>query len=189
LAQGASISAQNLLIGNCSQQAAYLGIGGRYRFDNCTFANYGSDNSRQLPTFVLNNYYEDIYQNIQVREIYESRFNNCIMFGNNAFLTDFNEFLVDIDDGAPTNYSFRYCLVDTDESVEDDGLHFESMSNSQAPLLCNPAEGNFHLSSSGLLMAGTSVSVNNLPEDLDGTSWGSQVWKGCYAFDANSPCD
>lgn len=189
LAQGASISAQNLLIGNCSQQAAYLGIGGRYRFDNCTFANYGSDNSRQLPTFVLNNYYEDIYQNIQVREIYESRFNNCIMFGNNAFLTDFNEFLVDIDDGAPTNYMFRYCLVDTDESVEDDGLHFESMSNSQAPLLCNPAEGNFHLSSSGLLMAGTSVSVNNLPEDLDGTSWGSQVWKGCYAFDANSPCD
>ena len=189
LGQGASISGKNLLIGNCSQQAAYLGIGGRYRMDNCTFGNYGSDNSRQTPTFVLNNYYEDIYQNIQVREIYDSQFNNCILFGNNAFLTDFNEFLLDLDDGAPTNYRFRYCLVDTDESVEDDGVHFESMSNNQAPLLCNPAEGNFRLSSSGLLMAGTAVSVNNLPEDIEGTSWASQVWKGCYAYDANSPCE
>jgi hypothetical protein len=189
LGQGASISGQNLLIANCAQQAAYFGIGGRYRMDNCTFANYASDNSRQTPTFVLNNYYEDIYQNIQVREIYESRFNNCIMFGNNAFLTDFNEFLLDLDDGAPTDYRFRYCLVDTEESVEDDGVHFESMSNSQAPLFCNTTEGNFKLSSSGLLMAGTSVSVNNLPEDIEGTSWGSQVWKGCYAYDANSPCE
>lgn len=191
LGQGASISGQNLLIANCAQQAAYFGIGGRYSLDNCTFANYSSDNSRQTPTFVLNNYYEDIYQNIQVRELYECRFNNCIMFGNNAFLTDFNEFLLDLDDGAgaPADYRFRYCLVDTDESVEDDGLHFEDMSNGQAPLFCNTEERNFRLSSAGLLMAGTAVSVNNLSEDIEGNSWGAQVWKGCYAYDANSPCE
>ena len=189
LGQGASVSGKNLLIGNCGQQSAYFGIGGRYRMDNCTFANYGGDNTRQLPAFVLNNYYEDIYQNIQVREIYESVFNNCIMFGNNAFLSDFNEFLVDLDEGAPTNYRFRYCLVDTDESVEDDGVHFEGMSNNQAPLLCNPSEGNFRLSSSSQLMVGTSVSSANLPEDIDGSSWGSQLWKGCYAYDANTPCE
>jgi hypothetical protein len=112
------------------------------------------------------------------------------MFGNNAFLTDFNEFLLDLDDGATTiDYQFRYCLVDTDESVEDDGLHFESMSNGQAPLFCNTETRNFRLSSSGLLMAGTSVSVNNLPEDIEGTSWGAQIWKGCYAYDANTPCE
>lgn len=189
LGQGASIAGQNLLIANCSQQAAYFGIGGRYRMDNCTFANYGSDNSRQTPTFVLNNYYEDIYQNLQVREIFESRFNNCIMFGNNAFLTDFNEFLLDLDDQGTADYRFKYCLVDTDESVEDDGVHFESMSNGQAPLFCSTEEGNFRLSSSGLLMAGTSFSVNNLSEDIEGTSWGTQIWKGCYAFDSNSPCE
>jgi hypothetical protein len=189
LGQGAFLQGKNLLVANCGQQTAYFGLGGRYSMDNCTFANYGSDNSRQTPTFILNNYYEDIYQNIQVREIYESHFNNCIMFGNNAFLTDFNEFLLDLDESGAANYKFRYCLVDTDESVEDDGVHFESMSNSLAPLFCDPEAENFRLSSSGLLMAGTSTSVGNLPEDLEGTSWGGQVWKGCYAFDANSPCE
>jgi hypothetical protein len=189
LGQGASITGKNLLIANCAQQAAYLGIGGRYSMDNCTFANYASDNSRQMPTFVLNNYYEDIYQNIQVREIYESRFNNCIMFGNNAFLTDFNEFLLDLDEAAPASYSFRYCLVDTDESVEDDGVHFEGMTVNQAPLFCNTAESNFRIASSADIMKGTAVSVNNLLLDIEGNFWGSQVWKGCYAFDVNSPCE
>ncbi|MFM7727624.1 MAG: hypothetical protein ACKO7B_13040, partial [Flavobacteriales bacterium] len=56
LCQGASVSGKNLLISDCGQQAAYFGLGGRFRMDNCTFANYGSDNSRQTPTFVLNNY-------------------------------------------------------------------------------------------------------------------------------------
>lgn len=111
------------------------------------------------------------------------------MFGNNAFLTDFNEFVIDLDDAAPSVYSFRYCLVDTDESVEDDGLHFFSMSNNQSPSLCNPEEENFRLSNDGLLMSGSAVSANNLPEDIDGISWGSQIWKGCYAFDSGTPCE
>ena len=189
LGQGASIRANNVLIGNCGQQCASLSIGGRYRMDNCTFANYWSDNSRQYPTFVLNNYYEDIFQNIQVRELYESTFNNCIMFGNNAFLTDFNEFVVDIDESAPANYFFRYCLVDTDESVEDDGLHYLGMRNNQAPALCDPETENFRLSAGSALMQGTWSSVNNLGEDLDGNAWGTFMWKGCYAFDEISPCD
>jgi len=189
LGQGASITGKNLLIANCAQQAAYFGIGGRYTMDNCTFANYSSDNSRQTPTFVLNNYYEDIYQNIQVREIYESAFNNCIMFGNNAFLTDFNEFVLDLDDAAPTDYRFRYCLVDTDESVEDDGLHFEEMTFNQSPFFCNTGEANFRIASSDDIMKGTSESVNNLQLDLEGNFWGGQVWKGCYAYDVNSPCE
>jgi hypothetical protein len=189
LGQGASIRANNVLIGNCGQQCASLSIGGRYRMDNCTFGNYWSDNSRQYPTFVLNNYYEDIYQNIQVRELYESTFNNCIMFGNNAFLTDFNEFVVDIDESAPANYFFRYCLVDTDESVEDDGLHYLGMRNNQAPALCDPETENFRLSAGSALMQGTWSSVNNLGEDLDGNAWGTFMWKGCYAFDEISPCD
>jgi hypothetical protein len=138
---------------------------------------------------VLNNYYEDIYQNIQARQLYDSQFNNCIMFGNNAFLTDFNEFVIDLNDTAPSSYSFRYCLVDTDESVEDDGLHFFNMSNNQSPSLCNPEEENFRLSNDGLLMSGSAVSANNLPEDIEGISWGSQVWKGCYAFDSGTPCE
>ena len=115
------------------------------------------------------------------------------MFGNNAFLTDFNEFLLDLNE-APNqevllDYRFRYCLVDTDESVEDDGNYFESMINNQAPFFCNSDEGNFRISAESDIMLGTDVSVNNKQTDIEGNFWGGQVWKGCYAFDVNSPCE
>jgi hypothetical protein len=157
--------------------------------DNCTFANYWSDNSRTSPAFVLNNYYEDVNQNIQLRELVSCQFNNCIMFGNNAFLSDFNEFSLDIDDGIPSGFVFRYCLVDTDENVEDDGTRFLDMSNNQAPFLCDPVNMNYHISSGGLVMSGNQASANPLTEDIDGMSWGTQLWKGCYAFDASTPCE
>ncbi len=189
LGQGATITGNNLLVANCGQQAAYFGLGGRYRMDNCTFGNFNADNDRQTPTFVLNNYYEDVYQNIQVREIYDSQFSNCIMYGNNANLTDYSEFLLDINESGPTNFRFRSCLVDANFSVENDGNRFEGMTNNQAPLLCNPSAGNFRLSSNADIMKGTSVSVNNVSPDLDGNFWSVPVWKGCYAYDSNSPCE
>ncbi|MFM7727072.1 MAG: hypothetical protein ACKO7B_10230, partial [Flavobacteriales bacterium] len=189
LGQGSNIRGINLLVANCGQACGYFGLGGRYHFDNCTFANYWQEKNRTTPCFVLNNYYEDIYQNIQVREIFESTFNNCIMFGNNAFLSDFNEFLLDLNEEGVANYRFRYCLVDTDESVEDDGNHFESMINNQAPFFCNSDESNFRISAESDIMRGTDVSVFNEQTDIEGNFWGSQVWKGCYAFDVNSPCE
>lgn len=189
LGQGGSIRGKNVLIGNCGQSCAYLGLGGKYVMDNCTFANYWSDNSRTTPAFVLNNYYEDTDQNIQLRELIGCQFNNCIMFGNNAFLSDFNEFSLDLNENAPAQYIFRYCLVDTDQNVEDDGLHFLDMSNNQAPFLCDPANFNYHISSGGQVMTGFNASASPLTEDLDGNAWGAQLWKGCYTFDPVSPCD
>lgn len=189
LGQGGSIRGKNLLVGNCGQSCAYLGLGGKYQMDNCTFANYWSDNSRTSPAFVLNNYYEDVNQNIQLRQLYNSRFNNCIMFGNNAFLTDFNEFFIDVDQTNFNDYVFRYCLVDTDQNVEDDGARFFDMSNNQAPFLCDPVNYNFHISSGSQVMTGQFNSANALNEDIDGISWAGQLWKGCYAFDASSPCE
>jgi hypothetical protein len=189
LGRGGSIRGKNLLIGNCGQSCAYLGLGGKYVMDNCTFANYWSDNSRTTPAFVLNNYYEDVNQNIQLRELVGCQFNNCIMFGNNAFLSDFNEFVIDLNDNAPAQYIFRYCLVDTDQNVEDDGVHFLDMSNNQAPFLCDPANFNYHISSGGQVMTGFNASASPLTEDLDGNAWGTQLWKGCYTFDPVSPCE
>jgi hypothetical protein len=110
------------------------------------------------------------------------------MFGNNAFLSDFNEFLLDLDDAAPTNYLFRYCLVDTDESVENDGIHFEDMSNGQAPLFCNTELLNFRISANSDIMQGV-FSPSAEQFDIEGNFWSGQVWKGCYAYDPNSPCD
>ncbi len=187
--QGGSISGKNLLVGNCGQSCAYLSLGGKYQMDNCTFANYWGDNSRTSPAFALNNYYEDVDQNIIVRPLINCSFNNCIMYGNNAFLANFNEFVVDVDASITNEYIFRYCLVDTDTNVENDANYLD-MSNQQAPQLCSPANGNFQISVLSSLMTGSVQNTNFLPADISGLSW-SPMMKGCYNFRSNQsdPCE
>jgi hypothetical protein len=111
------------------------------------------------------------------------------MYGNNASLTDYSEFFLDINESGPINFKFKSCLVDANFSVENDGIRFEGMTNNQAPFLCNPSAGNFRLSSSADIMKGTNVSVNTISPDLDGNFWSVPVWKGCYAYDSNTPCE
>lgn len=182
--QGGSIAGKNLLVANCGQCCAYLSLGGKYQMDNCTFANYWEDNSRTSPAFALNNYYEDVYQNIQVRELIDCDFNNCIMFGNNAFLTDFNEFVVDVNDSDTNDYVFRKCLVDTDQSVED-GQHFTGMANNQGPYFCDPSTLDFRVNSLEARMTGDITNANYLQTDIDGNPWLPQLMKGCYIFHEN----
>ena len=188
LAQGANIRGVNILVANCGQACGYFGLGGRYHMDNCTFANYWKEKNRTVPCFVLNNYYEDIYQRIQTRELYDARFNNCIMYGNNSGLEDFSEFLIDINDLSPAQYVFRNCLVDAGISVGDDNNHFFGMTNQQAPPFCSIDDLNFRLSSNGQIVAGTFTGSNPNTSDITGIPWFSDMWKGCYAFDASSPC-
>lgn len=191
LGQGATIMGKNLLVTNCGQSCAYFGLGGHYEMDNCTFANYWTDGTRTAPAFVLNNYYEDVYQNIQLRPLVNCRFSNCIMFGNNAFNTDFNEFLIDLNDDIPSGYTFNYCLVDTDQNIENDGIHFLGLSNGQAPQFCDIDESNFFINGTGSLMSGNFANAQPAVDGLDlaGNPWSGVMWKGCYAYDASSPCE
>lgn len=188
--QNGSIKGTNLLVGNCGQACAYLGFGGKYHMDNCTFANYWSDNSRTFPAFVLNNYYKDQEENIYSRPLVNCQFNNCIMYGNNAQLDDFNEFLIDTDDSSPAEYVFRYCLVDTDQSVEE-GVSFVSMVNGIGPALCDPANFNFQVSANPSSMIGSVANANPFNEDIDGNPWNSLWMKGCYSYDPSDTthCD
>lgn len=181
--QGAYIKGTNLLVTNCGQMCAYFSIGGKYVIDNCTFANYWTDGTRTTPTFLLNNYYEDVNGNIQVRPIVASEFRNCIMYGSNALLDDYNEFDLDLKEEENQVFQFHYCLVDTDSDVSDDGSHWDFMVNQQAPYLCSPENNNFKISNDASRMHGG-------PEtnffDIDQQSLGS--WKGCYDFVPGNPC-
>lgn len=183
--QGAYIRGRNLLVGNCGESSALFSIGGRYEMDNCTFANYYNEGTRTSPAFALNNYYEDINQNIQIRQLVNCVFRNCIMYGSNASLTDFNEMVIDLAEGANQQYQFKYCLVDTDVNVNDDGNHFESMRNGQAPFFCDPFNEQFKISSQDSRMQGFAFTFDN---DINGLNNGD--WKGCYDFDPDpsGPC-
>lgn len=188
LGQGSNVRGVNLLVANCGQACGYFGLGGRYHFDNCTFANYWQEKNRTVPCFVLNNYYEDVYQRIQTRPLYDAQFNNCIMYGNNAGLADFSEFILDLNDLAPTQYTFRSCLVDAGINVSDDNNHFYGMTNQQAPPFCSIDDLNFQLSSNSQIVAGSFTNTNPNSSDIRGVPWFSEMYKGCYAFDASSPC-
>lgn len=177
--QGAHIQAVNLLSTNCGEGCAYLSIGGKYVMDNCTFANYWAGGVRTAPAFALNNYYKDINQNIQVRPIYQSRFQNCIMYGNNASLTDFGELVVDLADVDNQDYLFSYCLIDYEESTNDP--HWDNIINHQAPFFCDVYENNFHISSNSSRMLGGPFNSGIL--DLDQQETG--FWKGCYDYTGN----
>ncbi|MFN0030958.1 MAG: right-handed parallel beta-helix repeat-containing protein, partial [Flavobacteriales bacterium] len=181
LGQGATIEAKNVLVGNCGQSCAAFIYGGRYQVDNCTFANYWAGGARTAPAFALNNYYQDVNQNIQVRQLFATEFNNCILFGNSAFLTDFNESVVDIySEGAEfQTYLFRHCLVDTDQPLTD-ATHYMNMTNGQGPPLCNPAGENFKFISTNSIMDGAGYAGTPFI-DIAGESWFTAgVKKGCY---------
>lgn len=182
--QGGSIKGENLLVANCGESCAYFSIGGKYAMDNCTFGNYWSYGTRTAPAFGLNNYYEDVNQNIQVRPLYNSQFTNCIMYGNNALLNDYSEMVVDIVNEGTIEYQFMNCLVDTDINVNTDS-HFTNCVNGQAPPFCSAADVNFRLSSNPGIMAGV---ANGIVFDINGLASGD--FKGCYDFDFDgSPCN
>jgi hypothetical protein len=177
---GAHIVGSNNLISDCGQTCAAFLNGGRYEMEHCTFANYWTLENRQTPSFVMRNYYEDQFGTIQIRPVTGSLIRNCIMYGNNADLNDFNEFVVDLREEELQDYRFEYCLVDTEEDVGN-SLRYESMKVEQDPRLESPFNGDFHLrSNSPALDAG--INTGLVPNDLDGffRPVGFGVDMGCY---------
>lgn len=175
--QGAYVKGTNMLVSNCGDVCGSFSIGGKYQMDNCTFANYWSNGNRTSPTFVLNNNYEDINENLIVRPLTQTFFRNCIMYGNNAQLNDYSEFVVDLEEEAAQDYQFHFCLVDTEEDLADGNRYFNMVRN-QAPYFCNAYEGNFNISANNSRMFGSFFT--NIPSDIAGNSNGE--WKGCYDY-------
>jgi hypothetical protein len=110
------------------------------------------------------------------------------MYGNNAGLDGFSEFLIDLNDLSPTQYTFRSCLVDAGINVGDDNNHFYAMTNQQAPPFCSIDEMNFRLSSNSQIVAGTFTGSSPNPTDIQGAPWSPDIWKGCFAYNVASPC-
>lgn len=183
-AQGAHVTGKNCLFSNCGQNTAALTIGGQYDFNHCTFANYWTASNRQAPTFYLNNYYVDIDNNVQVRPLTGASFTNCFMYGNNASLTDFNEFVYDFADSGPEPvYSFNDCYVDTDLDIADNFPYFLNMGQGAGePPFLAPFDGNFDFSGS-VPTAFKTEGSGSIPEDIEGVFRSGTPAAGCYADD------
>jgi len=177
-AQGGVIDGWNNLITDCGQVCAAFTLGGVYRMDHCTFANYWSEGVRQAPAVFFNDWYESADGELVVRSLEGSVFRNCIMWGNNAELTDFDELVADL--VAPVSAPIvQYSAVDTQaENFPPDFLLF--CTTEEEPPFVSSMDRDFHLNSNSSLWEG-GPSQFFISTDLDGLPRNVGVAdKGCF---------
>jgi len=125
-AQGAHIWSNNCLFANCGQYAAALAIGGKYKFEHCTFANFWNEDNRQTSLLALNNYYVS-GSTLFVRPIDSCLFKSCIIYG-----TLNEEIVLDSTDLAGPgfmNYKFENCLLKTARNTSNTNIYSTILKN------------------------------------------------------------
>ena len=181
--QGGSIKSENCEFTNCGQATAALTIGGEYDFRHCTFGNYWTQSNRQAPAFLLNDYYQDVNDVIQHRPFVNAEFYNCIMHGNNAALSDFSEFIIDVYEPETSNHFFETCYVDSEEDLSDDGVHFQGVTKSEnSPPFIDEFNGNFDFPA-GLSNIFTTTNSHGISTDIKNQPRLSPFALGCHEED------
>jgi len=172
LGLGTTIEASNCVISKCGQASVALLIGGEYSFYHCTIANYwgGGFSTRTSPALLLNNYYEDIYGGIQIREMNRAYFGNCIIYGNRE-----SEMEIDKHPDGELDYKFEYCITRFDPEAEEyditDEDHFIQILNMEDPRFINPAELDYQLDTLSPAKDAAWTDISTLyPTDLNGLS-------------------
>ena len=178
-AQGSYVTGYNNLIRNCGRYNLVLNIGGRYQFDHCTFANYYNYGSRNTPILLINNYYEDVNENIQLRPLTQAHFTNCIIDGSAA-----HEIELQNNSNSEFNYIFDHCLIKLhpDSSISNLNQTNSIKVNSSSSIFINPQEQDFQLSDNSIAIdAGKASLMNNaLSLDILGNSRDGNPDIGAY---------
>ena len=120
--QGSFIRSYNCVFANSGQYIAALTIGGKYRFEQCTFANFWNRSQRTTPLLALSNYYIDYTGATQIRNLDSAYFGNCIMFGDIEEEVGLDSSTV----GGIFNYRFDHCIVKTALNTAN-GVHYNSV--------------------------------------------------------------
>ena len=121
LGQGAKIKMSNSVISRCGQYTLACNIGGDYTFNHCTFANYWNYTFRSTPSILLNNYYEDVQGNQQIRDLKQAYFGNCIVYGSLTTEISFQE-----NNAGLFEYNFDHSLIKIAEDINTNNSHFNN---------------------------------------------------------------
>lgn len=163
-ARGARIHASNTVLGNCGQYLAALTIGGEYRFEHCTFANYWQYSGRRYASIWLNNYYIDINNQEQARPLNEAWFANCLIYGSRS-----NEILLDALEGAAFNTQFEGTFARVDNQIPDTEIATDYRNIN--PRFVDPYENNYQLDTlSPVKDKGLMAPAQRFPFDILGVS-------------------
>jgi len=167
-AQGSYVTGYNNVIKNCGRYNLVLNIGGQYQFDHCTFANYYSYGSRNTPVLLMNNYYEDINENIQSRALTNAQFTSCIIDGSAA-----HEIELQNNNASAFNYLFDHCLIKLhpDSSIDNLNQTNSIKVNSSSSIFVNTQEQDFQLSNeSPAINTGKITLTNQITIDILGNN-------------------
>lgn len=161
--QGAHIRAVNCLFYNCGQYIAALTIGGKYRFEHCTFADYWDINSRTTPLLVMNNYYVSASSTYILRPLDSCYFGNCILYGDLG-----EEIGIDSLSGAPGNFSYKFenSIVRTARNISADPHYVIPYANLD-PGFANISDQNYHSYSGSVNTIDKGTTSIIIPRDLD----------------------
>tara|TARA_B100001758_G_C18409962_1_gene614921 strand:- start:1121 stop:2578 length:1458 start_codon:yes stop_codon:yes gene_type:complete len=139
LGQGARIKATNTIISECGQHTVACNIGGDYNFIHCNFINYWSENRRNTPSILLNNFYESTNGTIG-RKLENAYFKNCIIDGSLSTEISFQN-----EEGIEFNYNFDHCLIKLDPNLNTNNVHYESVIINQSPDFISNTLSDFRL--------------------------------------------
>lgn len=180
LSRNYAIESNNLLVGDCGQHSIALTGGGNYFFNHTTVANYWSYELRQTPAFIMTNTTVDINNTLQVRPIENSTFQNGIIHGTNG-----NEFKIEVDDAAPTDYRFQYFLLRTDQNTSDPTHFGPELFRNQDPGFVNSTDRNFRLTSNsnarnrGISTPGGVLDIEGKLRNCDGGGFDLGAYEWC----------
>ena len=134
LGQGTTIEAANCVIGNCGNSSVALTLGGKYDFRNCTIGNYWNRSFRRGTAVVLNNYYIDTTNTVNLRPLEMAYFGNCVIYGDKS-----EEITIDqYKNEGVLNYKFDHCLLKTELNITDAEKFPNSLKN-QNPWFKDPS--------------------------------------------------
>jgi hypothetical protein len=160
--QGAHIWSNNCVFGNCGQYVAALTIGGKYKFEHCTFGNFWSGSeARSTPLLVMNNYYVN-GSTAYLRPVDSCYFKNCILYGDLPDEIGFDTTTLATPGTYNCKYQFDHCMLKTTKTITGAsaaGHYFTSYKNLN-PGFKNVTAGNYRLeSTSGVLNLGASTTI------------------------------
>lgn len=176
--QGAHIWSNNCVFANCGQYVAALSIGGKYKFEHCTFANFWSEDNRQTPILAINNYYVS-GSTLFVRPMDSCYFGNCILYGS---LTD--EIGIDsttaVGSGFYMNYKFNHCILKTAMSTTNPSFYNTILKNI-SPSFTDAGANDYRLSSTSPAIDAGDTFIN-IPFDLNGNLRSGIPDLGAYEY-------
>ena len=163
----------NVAIGNSGQYSIAISGGGEYKFNNCTFSDYWTYNTRETASFTVVNEYV-INNVVYQRPITNSYIINSIIDGN---ISDGNEFVMELN-GSGNVFSGDYNLIRTTNALPG---NFTNTYPYQSPELIDPWVSNLRPSENAYILGKANPASATLI-DLDGDLRPAAPALGAYEY-------